>query len=123
MFNKDQHTPWHAKIDAQQLFYFMILPVGGALIDLAVPMKARLELYTDAHGTLIFEKYEERSPKNHERTRHVEVRDHWLQHQTTYVITSLRSDHQNKNEWALSGLASSRSLDERTAVESQRNCL
>ena len=48
---------WHAKIDAQQLFYFMSLPVGEALIDIAVLMKARLELYTDAHGTLIFDKY------------------------------------------------------------------
>ena len=36
-------------------------------------MKARLELYTDAHGTLIFDKYGECSPKNHERTRHMEV--------------------------------------------------
>ena len=49
------NTPWHAKIDAQDLFYFMILPVGGTLIDLAVSMKARLELYTDAHETLIFD--------------------------------------------------------------------
>ena len=34
-------------------------------------MKARLEL--DAHGTLIFDKYGECSPKNHERTRYMEV--------------------------------------------------
>ena len=67
------NTPWHAKIDAQQLVCLMILPVGGALIDLSVSMKARLELYTNAHGTLIFYKYEECSPKNHERTRRVQV--------------------------------------------------
>ena len=30
------NTHWHAKIDAQQLFNFMILPVGRILIDLAV---------------------------------------------------------------------------------------
>ena len=37
-------TRWCAKIDAQQLYYFMILPVGGTLIDLAASMKARLIL-------------------------------------------------------------------------------
>ena len=30
------NTHWHAKIDAQQLFNLMILPVGRILIDLAV---------------------------------------------------------------------------------------
>ena len=63
------NTAWNAKIDAQQLFYF-ILPVGGNFIDLAVSMKARLKLYADAHGTLIFDKW---SPKNHEKTHRVEV--------------------------------------------------
>ena len=67
------NTPWHAKIDAQQLFYCMILLVGGALIDLAVSMKARLELYTDARETVRFDKYEECYHKNHERTRHAEM--------------------------------------------------
>ena len=62
------NTPWHAKIDAHQLFYFVILSVGGTLIDIVVSMKARLYLYTDAHGTLIFDKYEECSSKNHDRT-------------------------------------------------------
>ena len=45
------NTTWHAKIDAQQTFYFVILSVEGALIDIAVSMKAMLELFTDAHGT------------------------------------------------------------------------
>ena len=53
------NTPWHAKIDAKHLFYFVILLVGGTLIDLAVSMKARLELCTDAHAILIFDKCEE----------------------------------------------------------------
>ena len=70
------NTPWYAKIDAQDLFYFMILPVGGTLIDLAVSMKARLELYIDAHGTLIFDNYNECSPKNHEITHCGEVGYH-----------------------------------------------
>ena len=69
-------NPWRAKIDAQELFYFMILPVGATLIDLAVSMKARLELYTDAHGTLIFDNYDECDPKNHERTHRAEVGCH-----------------------------------------------
>ena len=67
------NTPWHAEIDAHQLFYFVILSVGGTLIDLVVSMKARLELYTDIHGALIFDKYEECSSKNHDRTCHVEM--------------------------------------------------
>ena len=62
------NTPWHAKIDAHQLFYFVILSVGGTLIDAVVSTKARLYLDTDAHGTLIFDKYEECSSKNHDRT-------------------------------------------------------
>ena len=66
-------TPWYAKLDAHQLFYFVILSVGGTLIDLAVSMKARFELYRDAHGTLIFDKYEECFPNNHERTCHAEM--------------------------------------------------
>ena len=52
------NTPWYAKINAQELFYFMILPVEGTLIDLAVSMRVRLEFYTDAHGTLIFDNYD-----------------------------------------------------------------
>ena len=117
------NTTWHAKIDAQELFYFMIFPVGGKLIDLAGAMKARLELYTDAHGALIFDNYDKCSPKNHERTHRVEVGYHWLQHKTTYVTASPRSDYENKTKWELSALVSSRSLDERTAVESQTSGL
>ena len=67
------NTPWYAKIHAQELFYFMILPVGRTVIDPAASLKTRLELYTDAHGTLIFDNYDDCSPKNHERTHRVEV--------------------------------------------------
>ena len=89
------NTPWHAKINVYQLFYFVILSVGGTLIDLAVSMKARLELYTDGHGTFIFDKYEECSPTNHERTCRAEMGTiGWLHHQITDVITSLRSDQE-----------------------------
>ena len=40
------NTDWHVKIDAQQLFYFMILPVGRILIDLAVSIKGTLQRST-----------------------------------------------------------------------------
>ena len=86
------NTPWHAIIDAQELFYFMILPVGGTLIDLAVSMKAMLELCADAHGTLVFDNYDECSPNNHERTHRAEVCYYCLQHETTDVSASPRSD-------------------------------
>ena len=75
----------------------MILPVGGTLIDLAVLMKARLELYPDAHRTLIFDNYDECSPKNHERTHRAKVGYHWLQHETTDVTASPRSDHEKQD--------------------------
>ena len=39
------NTHWYAKIDAQQLFYFMILPVERILIDLAVSIKETLQRY------------------------------------------------------------------------------
>ena len=91
------NTPWHAKIDAQVLCYFIILAVGGTLIDLAVSMKARLELYADAHGTLIFDKYDECSPKSHERTQRADVDYHWLQHETTDVTASPRRDHEKQD--------------------------
>ena len=91
------NTPWHAKIDAQELFYFTILQVGGTLIGLAVSMKARLKLYTDANGTLIFDYYNKCSPKNHERTLHTEVGYHWLQHETTDVTALRRSDHEKQD--------------------------
>ena len=39
------NTHWHAKIDAQQLFYFMILSVERILNDLAVSIKGTLQRY------------------------------------------------------------------------------
>ena len=73
-----------------------MLPVRGTLIDLADSMTAMLELYTDAHGTLIFDNYDECSPKNHERTHQAEVGYHWLQHETTDVTALPRSDHEKQ---------------------------
>ena len=117
------NTPWHAKINVQELFYFMILPVGVIFIDLAVSMKAWLELFAYAHGTLTFDNYVECSPKNHGRTHRTEVGYHWLQLENTDATASPRSDHKNKTKWEFLALVSSRSLDEGTAVESQINGL
>ena len=89
------NTPCHAKIDAQKLFYFMILPVEGTLIDLSVLMNTRL--YTEAHGTLIVDNCDECFPKNLERTHRAEVGYHWLQHETTDVAASPRSDHEKQD--------------------------
>ena len=102
-------TPWYFQLEEPDL------------IDPAVSMTARLELYTDAHGTLISDNYDECSPKNHERTHRGEVRCHWLQQETTDVTASMRSDHEKQTKWELSALVSSRSLGERTDVESQIN--
>ena len=125
------NTPWHAKINAQHCFYFVILPVGvcvcggggggggGGLIDHAVWIKRGLELYSDAHETLIFDKYEECTPKNHERTRHVEVRINGYNIKLQMVL--FRWEVKNKNKRGLSAFASSPSLDEWIAVENQSN--
>ena len=78
-------TPWYFQLE------------GPDLIDPTVSMTARLELYTDAPGTLIFDNYDECVPKNHERTHRGEVRCHWLQHETTDVTASMRSDHEKQD--------------------------
>ena len=75
----------------------MILPAGGTLIDPTVPMEARLEPDTDAHGTLIFDNCDECSPKNHERTHRAEVGYHLLQHESTDFTASPRSDHEKQD--------------------------
>ena len=61
---------------------------------------------------LIFDNYNECSPKNHERTHRVGVGCHWLQNETIDVTALLRSDLKNKTKWELSAFVSSRSLDE-----------
>ena len=119
------NTPWHVNIDAQELFYFMILPVGGTFIDPAVPLKTGLELYTDAHGTLIFDNYNEWSPKNHEITEPNERRWSTIGYNMKLQMLLLRREMimKNKAKLELSVLVSSRSLDEQTAVESLVNDL
>ena len=106
-------SPWRAKINAQQLFRFVVLLVRRTSIDLAASMKARLELY----------KYEGCSPKNHERTRQEEMG--FTGYNIKLQKLLLRRDviMKNKNKLELSVLVSSCSLEECTAVESQSDSL
>ena len=101
----------------------MVLPVGGTLIDLAVSMKTRLELYTDAHGTLIFANYDECTHKNHERTHCAEVGTNCCIMKLQMLLLHREVIMKNKTKWELSALVSSRILDERTAVERRINGL
>ena len=97
----------------------MILPVLRIVIELAALMKGMLELGTDAHGTLIFDKYKEWSPKNHEGTCRAEVGT--IGYNLTQQMLLLRWEviMRDKNKWELSAHVPSRSLEEGTAVESQ----
>ena len=84
----------------------MILPVGGTLIDLALSLKARLELYTDA-------------PRNHE----------WTYHTIGYnikpqmLLLCREVIMKNRTKWETLAPVSSCSLDELTTVQSQINDL
>ena len=106
------NIPWHVKIDAQDLFYFMILPVGETLIDLAVSMKLSLQLYTDAHGTLILTTTMNALP----RTMREPIVWRWgtIGFNTKLQMLLLHWEviMKNKTKWEFSALVSSRSLDE-----------
>ena len=114
------NTHWHAKIDAQQLFNFMILPVGKILIDLAVSIT----------GTL------QRCPQNFYscQVRRLLSQEpwkclsyigwaHWLKYQSVHCCYSFAEkwSRKTKIKWELPALVSSHSLDEETPVESQSN--
>ena len=96
-----------------ELFYFMILPVGGTLIDLALSMKARLEIYTNGHGTSICDNYNKCSPKKPWKNAPCGGRVPLV---TTWnyidVTASQKMITKNKTKWELSTLVSRRSLDE-----------
>ena len=100
------NTPRHAKIDAQQLFYFVILPVGGTLIDLVVSMKAGLELCTDAYGILISDKCEESKSALPRTTREPFAR-RWARLVASNHICYCFAEKWSwkKNKWELSVMA------------------
>ena len=89
------------------------MPTGGTLIDLAVSMKAMLELCIDSHGT----------PKNHTRNCRAEMGS--IGYNIKLHISLLRWEvaMENKITREFSALASSLSFGERTPVESQSNGL
>ena len=116
------NTPWHAKIDAQELFYFMILPVGGTLTDLAVSMnflnftQMPMELWylTTTMNAL-------------PRTMREPIVWRWgaIGYNMKLQMLQLHREviMKNMTKWELSALVFSCSLGERTAVKSQINGL
>ena len=75
------NTHWHAKIDAQQLFYFMILPVGGILIDLAVSIKGTLQRWPQNFYICQVRKMLSQEPRKYPSYR---GGDHWLKCQSVH---------------------------------------
>ena len=112
------NTHWHAKIDAQQLFYFMILPVGRVLIDLAVSIKGTLQKYPRN-----FYIWQVRRMLSQEPWKYPSYRGGANGQNIKVQLLQLRWDviKKNKNKWELSALVSSHSLNEETPVESQSN--
>ena len=111
-------------VDAQQLLYHVVWPIGGTPVDLAASMKARVEVYSDAHRTLVFDKYQEISPKDHERTRRAGVGtvDYNLNLQT--ILPRREAIMKNKNnKRELSALLSRHNYGKQTTVESQSDGL
>ena len=98
------NTPWHAKIDGQESIYFMVLPVGGTLIDLGVSMnftQMPMELW-QPRWILSQEPWENPSCGG------------GVPLVTTWNYTSLLRREvimKTKTRWALLTLVSSRSLD------------
>ena len=114
------NTHWHAKIDAQQLFNCLILPVGRILIDLAVSITGTLQrcpqnfLYLSSRKNAL------------PGTMKVPVVQRWgplVKISKCTQLLQLRWEviKKNKNKWELPALVSSHSLDEETPVESQSN--
>ena len=103
------NTHWHAKIDAQQLFNFMILPVGRILIDLAVSITGTLQRCPQNFYICQVRRMLSQEPWKYPSYR---GGAHWSRWE---VIKK------NKNKWEFSALVSSHSLDEETPVESQSN--
>ena len=87
------NTHWHARIDAQQLLYFMILPVGRLLIDLAVSIKGTLQKCP--HNFYIWQVQRMLSQEPWKYPSH-RGGAHWLKHQSTVVIALLNSDQEKQ---------------------------
>lgn len=111
-------------IDAQQLLYHVVWPVGGNVSVLAASMKRRLDKYSDSKKVLVFDKYEELSPKDQERIRRggAGSTDYNLTHQTDLPCREAIMKNKN-NKRQLSALLSTFDYGHRAIVDSQNDGL
>ena len=63
------HAPDIVIVDGQQLLYDIVWPCAGSASDLANSMKDRLGQYQPTEVLVIFDRYDDRSAKDHERIR------------------------------------------------------
>lgn len=111
-------------IDAQQLLYHVVWPVGGDVKVLAASMKRRLDKYTNPKKILVFDKYQKLSPKDRERIRRAGVgsTDYNLNFQTQLPCREAIMKNKN-NKRQLAALLSMCEYGERTIVDSQSDGL
>ena len=64
----EPNDPVTVIVDAQQILYHVVWPINGTAKDLAMPIYARLKDYRDAERILVFDKYHDNTPKDHERS-------------------------------------------------------
>ena len=112
------NTPWHAKIEAQDLFYFIIVPIGGTLIDLAVSMKVRHRCPWNFAIWQLRWMLSQEPWENSSCGGGVPLVTTW--NYRCYCFAEKRSWKTRLNE-SFQHILSSRSLDEQTAVENQIN--
>ena len=62
-------APYIVIVDGQQLLYHIVWPCAGSASDLANSMKDRLGQYQRTLVLVIFDSYDDRSAKDHERIR------------------------------------------------------
>ena len=63
------HAPDIVIVVGQQLLYDIVWPCAGSASDLANSMKDRLGQYQPTEVLVIFDRYDDRSAKDHERIR------------------------------------------------------
>ena len=63
------HAPDIVIVDGQQLLCDIVWPCAGSASDLANSMKYRLGRYQPTEVLVIFDRYDDRSAKDHERIR------------------------------------------------------
>ena len=63
------HAPDIVIVDGQQPLYDIVWPCTGSASDLANSMKDRLGQYQPTEMLVIFDRYDDRSAKDHERIR------------------------------------------------------